>query len=85
MKRLFSAIPRPTSLAIFGGASAISKDHFLLVNGFSNAFFGWGAEDDDMYRRIRRLKLKLSRYPLTIARYTMLSHGHEGHKAAKDR
>lgn len=71
--------------AIFGGVSAIKRAHFLHLNGFSNAYFGWGAEDDDMYRRIKRQGLKLTRYPLTIARYTMLSHGHEGNKAAKDR
>ena len=28
-----------------------SKENFLQVNGFSNKFWGWGAEDDDMYRR----------------------------------
>ena len=71
--------------AIFGGVSAINKEHFLRVNGFSNVYFGWGAEDDDMYRRIKRQGLKLTRYPLSIARYTMLSHGHEGNKAAPDR
>ena len=70
---------------IFGGVTAITKDHFLLVNGFSNAFFGWGGEDDDIYNRIKHQKLKITRYPLTIARYAMLSHGHKGNKPAEDR
>jgi len=70
---------------IFGGVTAITKDHFLLVNGFSNAFFGWGGEDDDVYNRIKHQKLKITRYPLTIARYAMLSHGHKGNKPAEDR
>ncbi|XP_023312748.1 beta-1,4-N-acetylgalactosaminyltransferase bre-4-like, partial [Anoplophora glabripennis] len=60
--------------AIFGGVSAISKKHFKLLNGFSNSFWGWGGEDDDMSNRIRYHHLFISRYPLTIARYTMLTH-----------
>ncbi|CAG9813386.1 unnamed protein product, partial [Phaedon cochleariae] len=60
--------------AIFGGVSAISTEHFKLLNGFSNSFWGWGGEDDDMSNRIRFHHLHISRYPLTIARYTMLTH-----------
>ncbi|KAL1497677.1 hypothetical protein ABEB36_008598 [Hypothenemus hampei] len=60
--------------AIFGGVSAISSEHFKLLNGFSNSFWGWGGEDDDMSNRIRYHHLYISRYPITIARYTMLTH-----------
>ncbi|XP_030754308.1 beta-1,4-N-acetylgalactosaminyltransferase bre-4 [Sitophilus oryzae] len=60
--------------AIFGGVSAISTEHFKLLNGFSNSFWGWGGEDDDMSNRIRHHHLYISRYPITIARYTMLTH-----------
>lgn len=59
---------------IFGGVCAISTDHFKLLNGFSNSFWGWGGEDDDMSNRIRHHKLFISRYPPTVARYTMLTH-----------
>ncbi|XP_044758342.1 beta-1,4-N-acetylgalactosaminyltransferase bre-4 isoform X2 [Coccinella septempunctata] len=62
---------------MFGGVSAISTEHFRLLNGFSNSFWGWGGEDDDMSNRIRHHKLFISRYPPTIARYTMLSHRKE--------
>ena len=37
-------------------------------------FWGWGAEDDDMSKRIRYHKLKIVRYPASIGRYTMLKH-----------
>jgi beta-1,4-galactosyltransferase 1 len=40
-----------------------------LVNGFSNLFWGWGGEDDDMANRLRIKKLFISRYPANIARY----------------
>ena len=36
---------------IFGGAGSFSREHFKLINGFSNKFWGWGGEDDDLYNR----------------------------------
>ncbi|XP_014680727.1 PREDICTED: beta-1,4-N-acetylgalactosaminyltransferase bre-4-like [Priapulus caudatus] len=59
---------------IFGGASAISREMFEKVNGFSNVFFGWGGEDDDMSTRLRKHNLIITRYPERFARYRMLSH-----------
>ena len=62
---------------IFGGVSAMTVDQFKLVNGFSNLFWGWGGEDDDMANRLRLKKQFISRYPANIARYKMLKHGKE--------
>jgi len=59
---------------IFGGVSAMTVDQFQMVNGFSNMFWGWGGEDDDMANRLRVKKLFISRYPANIARYKMLKH-----------
>lgn len=62
---------------LFGGVSALTKDQFIKVNGFSNMFWGWGGEDDDISSRIKNSGLHISRYPNNIARYTMLSHRKE--------
>ncbi|CAG5124598.1 unnamed protein product [Candidula unifasciata] len=62
---------------IYGGVSAVSKEQFENINGFSNMFFGWGGEDDDMSYRIKAAGLKITRYPLDIARYKMIKHVHD--------
>ncbi|XP_054721966.1 beta-1,4-N-acetylgalactosaminyltransferase bre-4-like [Uloborus diversus] len=59
---------------IFGGVSALTKKHMETVNGFSNEFWGWGGEDDDMANRIKFHGLQILRYKANIARYTMLKH-----------
>ncbi|XP_049541436.1 beta-1,4-N-acetylgalactosaminyltransferase bre-4-like isoform X2 [Anopheles darlingi] len=62
---------------IFGGVIAISSKHFRKVNGYSNSYWGWGAEDDDLSNRLRHYGLHIARYPSNIARYSMLSHAKE--------
>jgi len=42
-------LPYPT---FFGGVAMISKEVFLKVDGFSNEFWGWGSEDDEMYNNL---------------------------------
>ncbi|XP_050499794.1 beta-1,4-N-acetylgalactosaminyltransferase bre-4 [Diabrotica virgifera virgifera] len=59
---------------IFGGVTALTTQHFSLVNGFSNSFWGWGGEDDDIFNRLQAHKLDVTRYSSVIARYKMLRH-----------
>ncbi|GFS10351.1 beta-1,4-galactosyltransferase [Elysia marginata] len=62
---------------LFGGASMLTKEMMEKVNGFSNLYFGWGGEDDDMSFRVRSHDMKIARYTLDIARYTMIRHAKE--------
>lgn len=35
----------------FGGVSGLTVEQFKKINGFPNAFWGWGGEDDDLWNR----------------------------------
>ncbi|KAL7056676.1 hypothetical protein AAHC03_020614 [Spirometra sp. Aus1] len=39
--------------SFMGAATALSWEHLEKTNGFSNIFFGWGGEDDDLSLRLR--------------------------------
>lgn len=72
--------------SIFGGVGAFTKSDFETINGFSNMFWGWGGEDDDLYARITKKGFKLRRPPLQIGRYTMIRiHHFQSSKADPNR
>jgi beta-1,4-galactosyltransferase 1 len=63
---------------MFGGSVAFRPHHFELVNGYSNAFYGWGGEDDDMYRRTQAKNLPLhGRFPKCVGKYGMFKHARD--------
>ncbi|XP_075745834.1 beta-1,4-N-acetylgalactosaminyltransferase bre-4-like isoform X1 [Rhipicephalus microplus] len=61
---------------MFGGVSALSKEIMLRVNGYSNIYWGWGGEDDDMSFRLTHINQTILRRPGNIARYKSLKHKH---------
>ncbi|MBN3304169.1 B4GT4 galactosyltransferase, partial [Amia calva] len=70
----------------FGGVTAMSKEQFFRVNGFSNTYWGWGGEDDDLRIRVELQKFKIVRPPPEVARYTMIFHTRDnGNEVNKDR
>ncbi|KAL9958795.1 hypothetical protein ACROYT_G035856 [Oculina patagonica] len=70
---------------IFGGAGSFTREHFELINGFSNKFWGWGGEDDDLYKRIFAKGLQLTRPSIRLGRYKMIKKFHKTSKADPNR
>lgn len=59
---------------LIGGVLNFRPSHFIRVNGYSNQYWGWGAEDDDMEVRLSKIKLGFERPNINIAHYSMLKH-----------
>ncbi|XP_059019984.1 beta-1,4-galactosyltransferase 4 isoform X1 [Mustela nigripes] len=58
----------------FGGVTALSREQFFKVNGFSNNYWGWGGEDDDLRLRVELHKMKIIRPMPEVGKYTMIFH-----------
>lgn len=44
-----------------GGILLIKREHFQILNGMSNKYWGWGLEDDEFYVRIKNSGLTVTR------------------------
>lgn len=55
----------------FGGVTLFDKHSFIKINGYSNDYWGWGAEDDDVMFRCLVREVRPSR---KNGRYKSLNH-----------
>ncbi|XP_048840232.1 beta-1,4-galactosyltransferase 5 isoform X1 [Brienomyrus brachyistius] len=62
----------------FGGVSGLTVEQFRKINGFPNAFWGWGGEDDDLWNRVQFAGYTVSRPPGDVGRYMSIPHHHRG-------
>uniref|UniRef100_UPI00398E38BD beta-1,4-galactosyltransferase 1-like n=1 Tax=Pristiophorus japonicus TaxID=55135 RepID=UPI00398E38BD len=62
---------------LFGGTTALSKEHHEKINGFPNNYWGWGGEDDDIYNRIVFKGMVISRPDGVIGKYRMIKHNRD--------
>jgi len=65
--------------ALVGGVLAIPTRLFRAMNGFSNALYGWGGEDDDLHHRMDQNNITVTRDGGHIAKYTMIKHQYVSH------
>jgi hypothetical protein len=56
----------------FGGVTIFNKESFEKINGYSNEYWGWGAEDDDVFNRCKIMNVQTLRKQCT---YRSLAHG----------
>ena len=58
----------------FGGVTALTGEQFARINGFSNLFFGWGMEDDNLRERVNHVYGRFVKVAPHIGRYHSESH-----------
>ena len=60
-----------------GGVLAIRRSQFEAINGFSNEFWGWGGEDDDLANRLFNKSYQVDRELSRGGYYYSLDHSLE--------
>lgn len=80
MKADYSYVENPTHIATkcsqfrykmpfaeyFGGVTLFNREDFIHCNGYSNNFWSWGAEDNEMYDNVLRSGLTISHRQCTF-------------------
>lgn len=66
-----------SSNSYYGGVNFFNKEDFININGYSNEFWGWGGEDNDLLSRIKTNGFLFHR---RLGRYDSLYHD----RASKD-
>lgn len=57
--RFYELIRHPAKPKLFGGNVGIHRSDFEAVNGYDEAFEGWGCEDDDLRIRLRQIGIRV--------------------------
>ncbi|CAK9299021.1 unnamed protein product [Gordionus sp. m RMFG-2023] len=68
---------------LVGGILSFTPTQFIKTNGFSNLYTRWGAEDDDMSKRILDTGMNITHLPLNYGKFHMIRHAK--HEKSKNR
>jgi hypothetical protein len=68
---------------LVGGVLALTMDDYRSINGYSNLYWAWGGEDDDMGKRLLSQNYTIERPNKDFARFSMLKHGKRKRTAPK--
>ncbi|CAB3253124.1 unnamed protein product [Arctia plantaginis] len=60
--------------SLFGGVVSLTMEMIMRTNGYSNVYFGWGGEDNDMLWRLRAVGYPIVRYNKSIGVYLVMPH-----------
>ncbi|CAG5128585.1 unnamed protein product [Candidula unifasciata] len=67
-----------------GGILLLQSQHFEMLNGLSNKYWGWGREDDEFFVRMKKAKLTLGRPGNLTTGYRSFRHIHDHFKRPRD-
>ncbi|KAK4875166.1 hypothetical protein RN001_011588 [Aquatica leii] len=68
-----------------GGILLVNREHFGVVNGMSNKYWGWGLEDDEFFVRLRDANLNISRPEnITTGTHNTFKHIHDRNHRKRD-
>lgn len=56
----------------FGGVVAMNQKVFESINGYPNTFWGWGGEDDELFNRIQRRKIRIVKLDPSVGSFSDL-------------
>lgn len=59
---------------IAGGVLSMTNEQFITCGGYSNAFWGWGFEDDDIFFRMKNMGYRMTRLSLSAGNYSVVEH-----------
>ncbi|KAA0193611.1 hypothetical protein HAZT_HAZT007548, partial [Hyalella azteca] len=76
--------PRYHYPTFIGGVLLLTREHFLLVNGLSNVYWGWGLEDDELYARLKDAQLQIQRPGNLSTGTASFRHIHDRHVRHRD-
>lgn len=64
----------PAYEGMVGGVLVMRREQYEAINGFSNTYWSWGQEDDDMYNRVHGILGRVQRPAAEVGRYRALDH-----------
>ena len=61
----------------FGGVTGLTRVQMFQINGLPNVYWGWGGEDDEIWKRVKEAKLEITRAKGPTGYYKNIQHHHQ--------
>ncbi|XP_038054937.1 beta-1,4-galactosyltransferase 6-like [Patiria miniata] len=69
----------------FGAVTGMTRENIRTINGFPNVYWGWGGEDDEIWRRVRAHHIRIIKTKGPTHFYKVIAHHHDSAPKNKDR